>query len=230
MTTTHLPLLFLSGAGLPGWIWDEVRATLPEEHPSHVAEYRHRASASLDDYAAEVLAEAPWPRFVVVAHSIGGTVGAQMASQAPDRLAGFLGISAAIPRAGQSFLGALPFPQRHMIGAVMRVAGTRPPAKMIRSGLAHGVEPEVAERLVQEFAPESQALYRDPTAPRAFPALRGYVQTTDDRELPIGLQQRSASTLGAPALRTIGTGHLPMLEAPGPLSALLMELLASGER
>lgn len=227
-TNSSLPVLFLSGAGLPAWIWDELRAALPDARPSAVADYPRRPDTSLDDYAAQVLAEAPWPRFVVVAHSLGGVVATQMAGQAPERLAGLLAISAVIPPPGRSFLGAMPFPQRLVVGAAMRVMGTRPPAKMIRAGVARGLEPAVQERLVREFAPESQAVYRDPTGPRSFPALRGYVRTTADRELPEVLQRRFEGALEGSWSRTIASGHLPMLEAPETLAALVGEFLEGG--
>lgn len=216
------PLLFLGGAGLPAWIWDDVRAALPDGQETSVATYPR--AGSLRDYATEVLAGAP-ERFVVVAHSVGGVVGTQLVAQAPDRVEGFVGVAASIPRAGQSFLGALPFPNRLVVGAVMRLAGTRPPAKVIRSGLASDLDDEQAARIVKEFTPESQRLYRDPVGERRFPELRGYVQTTNDKELPAALQAGYAATLGSDSVRSLPTGHLPMLADPGALATALRELL-----
>ncbi|WP_350279790.1 alpha/beta hydrolase [Kribbella sp. HUAS MG21] len=214
------PLLFLSGAGLPAWIWDDVRAAFPVE--TSVAAYPR--TGSLDDYATKVLAEAP-ERFVVVAHSIGGVIGAQLVARAPERVAGFVGVAASIPRPGQSFLEALPFPNRLVVGTVMRLAGTRPPAKVIRAGLASDLDDEQAARIVKEFEPESPRLYRDPVGDRRFPELRGYVQTTADKELPTTLQSVFARTLGATSILSVPTGHLPMLANPDALTTALRQLL-----
>src|SRR5688500_15334014 len=141
------PLLFLSGAGLPAWIWDDVRAALPT---STVAAYP--STGSLRDYATKVLDEAP-ERFTIVAHSIGGVIAGQLVAQAPDRVDGLLAVAASIPRAGQSFLTALPFPQKLIVRAVIRLAGTKPPEKAIRAGLAAGLEGSLVDRIVGEFSP-----------------------------------------------------------------------------
>jgi len=49
---------------------------------------------------------------------------------------------------------------------------------------------------------------------------RRHVVTTDDRELPVALQETSAVELGAEPTR-LATGHLPMLQKPAELVALL---------
>jgi len=221
MTT---PLLILSGAGLPAWIWDDVRAALPADQATSVASYP--GTGSLRDYVGKVLAEAP-ERFIVVAHSIGGVIGSQLVADAPDRVEGFIGVAASIPKPGQSFVGALPFPNKLIVSAIMRLAGTRPPAKAIRSGLASDLDDEQAARIVKEFSPESQQLYRDPVGDRRFPALRGYVQTTNDKELPPALQATYAATLHATSVQSLQTGHLPMLAAPDALAAAVQGFLGA---
>jgi hypothetical protein len=66
---TSTPVLLLGGAGLPAWIWDDVRAALAVE--SAAAPRPPAPDASLDDYARAALGAAPGERFVVVAHSSG---------------------------------------------------------------------------------------------------------------------------------------------------------------
>ena len=125
------PVLFLSGAGLPAWIWDEVRSALPGD--SVVAAYP-KGTASLRDYAEAVLTQAPEGGFTVVAHSAGGVVAGELVALAPDRVGGVLGVAASVPAAGTSFLGALPFPQRHVVGLIMRLAEpARPPRQFGRA-------------------------------------------------------------------------------------------------
>ncbi|MFJ4653212.1 alpha/beta fold hydrolase [Nocardia sp. NPDC088792] len=218
------PILFLSGAGLPAWIWDEVRACLPVE--SVVAAYPKRVDATLRDYVDTALTQAPDGVFTIVAHSIGGVVASEIAATAPERIDRLLGIAASFPAAGTSFLAALPAPQRIFTGLIMRLAGTRPPEKAIRSVLCAGLEEDDIARVVADFEPESQRLYRDRVSPRTFPTRTGYVETTADPQLPAMLQRKSTAELGTGFYREMPTGHLPMLQAPASLTALVEEFIA----
>lgn len=214
------PILFLSGAGLPVWIWDEVRADLPVE--SVVATYPKRADARLGDCVSAVSAQAPQGSFTIVAHSLGGVVASQLAATAPERVTGLLGISAAFPAVGASFLAASAL-QRVVLGLVMRVAGTRPPERAIRSVLCAGLGESDTARIVADFEPESQHLYRDKVSTRAFPEHTGYVVTTEDPMFRAATQFRHAAELGPGFRRELPTGHLPMLQNPASLTELIQE-------
>ena len=217
------PILFLSGAGLTAWIWDEVGSGLSAE--TRVAP-RPPADASLDTYVDHALAAADgWDTFDVVAHSVGGVVGAALLARAPERVTGFLAVSACIPEPGGSFLASLPFPQRRVLGLVTRIVGTKPPAKAIRSGVCSGVSTELADRIVAGFEPESRRLYADPVPARSFPDRSAYLLTTQDREFTPALQETYAGQLGAPVER-VETGHLPMLEKPDAVAAVIGRVLA----
>ncbi|WP_418058867.1 alpha/beta fold hydrolase [Pimelobacter simplex] len=212
------PVLFLSGSGLPTWIWDEVRAGLP------VSAVAHRPSSPGADptaYAAAALAAVDWPRFTVVAHSVGGVVAQAVLAAAPERVTGVLGVAAVWPGPGRSFAGALPAPQRWVLPLIMRLAGTRPPEKQLRAGLGAGLPEATVDRLVAAFTPESRALFVTPAppVPEGWSGLRGYVRTTSDRDVPTALQDRSAEALGATFVRELATGHLPMLSDPAGLRA-----------
>lgn len=211
-------LLLVSGAGLPRWIWDEVVDGLP----ATVASRPTSAAASLADHAREALASAPPGPLTVVAHSAGGVVAAALTELAPERISAVLAVSAVIPRPGRSFVGSMPFPNRLVLSTAMRLAGTRPPAGAIRKVLASGVDEATAARLVEEFAPESQRYYRDRVNP-VWPARRGYVTTTGDRELPASLQQQYVADLEPAYERRIGSGPVPMLEQSEELRAAIAD-------
>lgn len=228
MPSPTTPFLLVGGAGLPPWAWDDVRAALPAGRPTAVADRPAADGArTLEDYATVALDAAPWRHLVVVAHSIGGVIATRMVQQAPDRVLGVVGIAASFPEAGRSFFGALPFPQRLVVPAITRVLGTRPPASMLRKGLGRGLERAVAERLVTDFAPESQALYRDRVGRVSFPPTRGYLRTSDDPDFPLPLQDRYAAQLGAERVETLPTGHLPMLADPAGTARALERLVAT---
>jgi pimeloyl-ACP methyl ester carboxylesterase len=220
------PVLLLSGAGLPVWIWDQVREELAASHRTAVAERPDQDRASLSEYAAAALASAPWDRFAVVAHSSGGMVAAEIVSGAPDRLSAFLGVSAVVPAPGRSFVASMPLLQRPVLSLAMRLGGTRPPDAAIRRGVAGRVDTKTADRIVADFMPESVRLYRDTTRGR-FPERRGYLCTTRDAEFAVSLQQRFARTLDPAWTDSVDTGHLPMLEAPSALAQRIENFLSN---
>ena len=217
MTT---PVVFLSGAGLPSWIWDDVRSRLAA--PSSVATYA-KGRASLREIVEGVVAQLPAEPCHLVAHSIGGTVAAGVVAVAPERLAALTAVCAIVPEPGRSFASALPAPQRYVMSAMVRLLGTRPPASVLRSQLAGGLPDDVADRVVAGFEPESRRLYLDrlPAQPAAsWPADATYLVTTEDHEFPVALQERYAAV---PAARTshVPAGHLPMLSHPDAVAELV---------
>lgn len=225
MTDPRHPILFLSGAGLAPWIWDEVRDQLTAD--SGVAQRPPgHSDASLLAYAEAALEAAPPGDFAVVAHSSGGVVGAEVARLAPSRVTAFLAISAVIPAAGGSFVSAMPAPNRWVLATATRLAGTRPPAKAIRRGLGDGLGDEVTERIVTEFEPESVGLYLDRTGDHVWAGRRGFLLTTQDKELSPGLQRRFARQLGADWVEEVATGHLPMLQDPKATADAIDRFLA----
>lgn len=225
MNTSHPSILFLGGAGLPAWIWDDVRRRLSGSHETRVAPRPVRSGAGVRDYADAAIGSMAADRFVVVAHSAGGVVGAEVMRLAPERVAGFLGVCAVVPQAGGSFITAMPVPNRWMLSAVMRLAGTRPPESAIRKILTHGLDDHVTDRLIADFNPEPQGYYRERIGEQSWKGMRGYAATTNDRELPAALQRQFAANLGVGWQHELSTGHLPMLENPEALTATITTFL-----
>ncbi|WP_127505867.1 alpha/beta fold hydrolase [Actinoplanes solisilvae] len=226
------PILFLSGAGLAAWIWDDVRRDLAGSRQTLVAVRPTNDRARLADYARAAVDSAPPGRFAIVAHSSGGVIGSEIVRQTPDRVSAFLALTAVIPSPGESFLSAMPRPTRWLLNAAMRLAGTRPPDSAVRRGIAHGLNERVADHIVTDFTPESPHLYRDRTTPGEWTAPRGYLHTTKDRELPIALQRQCAKNLGTAWQDELNTGHLPMLEdhrsVAGSITRFLNHALLAG--
>ena len=193
-------------------MWDEVRARIPDR-PTYVGPRPPGADVSLADHANAALDEVETERFVIVAHSAGGMVATKLLELQPDRVAGLLGLTCVVPTPGASFIGSMPFPNRVILGLVMRVLGTRPPKKALRAQAAGLPEP-VVEALVSDFVPESQRYYRDSVQGTVAPAHRGYVCTTSEDERSQQLQRSFASRLGIERPEELATGHLPMLEDP----------------
>lgn len=215
MTT---PVLFLSGAGLPAWVWDEVRAALPGE--SAVATYP-KGSTSLTDVAQGVADQvAEWPTCHLVAHSLGGAVAAAMLGRPSHRVSAVTAVCAVVPRPGSSFTGSLALPQRLVLPLVMRLLGTKPPDSAIRSAMGAGLPAATADRLVADFDAESRRLYTDRVGPEVrWPDDTAYLLTTED-DLAVPLQERYAAELSTAPTR-VAAGHLPMLTHPSEVTDLV---------
>lgn len=226
MTNSDMTFLFLSGAGLPSWIWDDVRAQLPDRDFSVVGPRPTASRASVRDYADAAVRELPDAGpVVVVAHSVGGVVAGHVAARLGDRVRGVIAVSAVVPGPGSSFLAALPWPQRVIVDVVMRLAGTRPPASAVRAGVAAGLSKELTERIVADVVAESPRLFRDGAAELTASTAR-YILTEHDRELSPKSQRLHARTLGRPIV-TLPTGHLPMLEAPEAVAEVIVDVAAA---
>ena len=222
------------GAGLGGWIWRDlaplVRApTLAVEFPGRDRDLRARQALGLQEYAAHVhrqIVEWDVDRVVIAAHSLGGVVGQSVAPQVNERLAGFMAISAVIPRARGSFVSCFPWPKRVLLNVVLRTVGTKPPESAIRKGLANDLSPELAAEVVDRFTPESRRVYFDPT-PGAVPDVpRLYVKSRKDKELDGAFQDRMIANLGSSRVVTLDSGHLTMLSHPPELADVLNQFVS----
>jgi pimeloyl-ACP methyl ester carboxylesterase len=222
MADGNTAFVLVPGAGLGGWIWRDVAPLL--DAPAVAVDYAGdgvpRAGLDMNDYVAAVTTQAASTganRLIVVGHSIGGLVALEAAARLGGRVAGFIGVAAAVPLAGRSFVDALPLPQRLVMRALLRVAGTKPPESAIRSGLAGGLNDEVASEVVRRFQPESRALYFTRRGASPPPVRRLYIRTKDDREFNHAMQVRMSANLGSEVVAMDG-GHLPMLAQPQELA------------
>jgi pimeloyl-ACP methyl ester carboxylesterase len=232
--TGQIGLVFVPGAGLGGWIWEAMEPRLEFTHL--FAEFPGREDADkgtedlrLEDYARHLRNQVDafrTDRLAIVAHSLGGLVALKLAAGLSSRLVGFVGVGAAVPRDGGSFVSSLPFAKRAMTTVLMRLAGTRPPESAIRRGLCSDLPASRTDEVVRRFVPESRAVYVERADAPVPDVPRMYVRLTADKEFGLPLQGVMAGNLGAAEVREIDSGHLPMLSNPDELAALLNEFAA----
>lgn len=226
-------VVFVHGAGLGAWIWADVASsldvpTLAVTFPSEDEREDRLSTLGLQDYVESVrrqIEEWPVERSTVVAHSIGGIVGLDASRLLPDRIEGFVGVSAAIPEPGGSFLSCYPVHRRLVQRVVMGLAGTKPPDSAIRTSLCNGLSDAQADRVVEQFRPESRRLYTDESTAEIPDVPSLYVKTTDDNELSLSMQESMVATLRPDDVTAIDAGHLPMLSHPDGLADALNEFI-----
>ena len=221
--------ILLPGSGLGSWIWAKVAPDLDQvvtiDYPAEA-----RTGWGLTDYARHVITQidaAEADRVTLVGHSIGTVVALETAALLGERVDGLLSIAGVVPAPGGSFFSAFPLPQRAIVSTMVRLLGTRPPEGMLRKGLCAGLDEAAADDIIDRFAPESQRLFRDAPRQPAAVFARGYVHTTRDQEIPPALQQRFGERLDAGFRAEVESGHLPMLETPSRLVAVIRDFLAT---
>ncbi|CAH1221811.1 2-succinyl-6-hydroxy-2, 4-cyclohexadiene-1-carboxylate synthase [Paenibacillus plantiphilus] len=235
-TSEAVGFVMLHGAGLGAWIWQDTVSRM--EHPVLAIDLPGRGKhantltkeLTFQQYVEAVLAEVDSfnPRkLILVCHSISGLIGLEIASLRKDRIVGFIAVGAAIPSGNGSFLSCIPGMQRAFLSVMLAVAGTKPPASAIRSGLCSDLDDHLAARVVERFVPESRKIYTEKLTRRGTPHNALYVLLKQDRQFQPSLQKRMAENLQASETAELDSGHLPMLSKPEELAQICKQYAES---
>ncbi len=230
---SKIGIIFIHGAGLGGWIWDNVvkNISVPYACADYTALERSTNKATLAEYVAVVNKQVEAlnvQRVIVVAHSVGGVVGNELSGVLGEKLAAYIGVSAAIPKPGGNFVSTLPFPQKLIMPIILKLAGTKPPESAIRSGLGDGLTASQTDAIVAKFQQESVHLYTDKTSPGPMPNVPAlYIRTTSDKEFPLSVQNESAARLVGAKVYDVNSGHMPMLSNADIVAAQINGVAAS---
>lgn len=226
-------LVLLSGAGLNPNIWNALiremdvpclaikypgRDESETDKPSFkFQEYVETAALQIDEWGKE--------RFIIVGHSIGACVGLTVANKFTGRVKGFVAIGSIIPKPGRSFASALPFPQNLVMPVVLRIFGTKPPVKSIKRELCNDLSAGIAETIINDFTPESRALFTSKINYELPNAKRLYIELANDQSIPLNIQKRMAISLKAHKVCSMDSGHLPMVSKPAELAKVLSDFM-----
>jgi pimeloyl-ACP methyl ester carboxylesterase len=227
-------IIFIHGAGLNSSIWNSLKnelnvPVLAVDFPNRKSDSNENNKLSFTDYintTANQIKSWNQDNFIIVAHSIGALVGLKMANQFEDRLKGFIAISSVIPKNGNSFVSSLPFPNKLIMPLVLKFFGTKPPVKNIENGLCNDLTAEQTRNIVTAFTPESKALYMTKINYDLPNVNRLYIKLTNDKSMPLSLQDNMAKNLNADKVAEIDSGHLPMINRTNQITQILSDFIS----
>jgi pimeloyl-ACP methyl ester carboxylesterase len=234
--------LFVHGAWHGGWCWQRVapllagagHRVLTPDLPGHGADPMPVSARPWERYVPSLLAvvDAQREPVILVGHSSGGMLISEVARQRPEKsavlvyLAAFLLPRGATPEevmdegSGSLLTEAL---------TIDREAGTtmvRP--AMAREVFYHDCPSHVAAWAASQLRPEpliprgegasANSASADITVPRV------YIETTQDRALPIAVQRRMVAAMPCDAVFTLETSHSPFLSQPERLADILARI------
>jgi len=227
----NIGIVFIHGAGLNGSIWNDLikEINIPSlviDFPNKNIDGKAIGILTFDDYvsaAANQIKNRKKEHFIIVAHSIGAFVGLKVANHFKNELKGFVAVGSVIPKTGNSFVSSLPFPQKLIMPIILSLFGTKPPQKSIESELCNGLTAEQTLKIVNEFTPESKALYLTKINFNLPDTNRLYIKLKNDKTMPGTLQDKMAKNLKANKIIAIDSGHLPMMSKAKQLAEILSD-------
>ena len=235
--------LLVHGSWHGAWVWDRVAPILTgaghdvvaPNLPGRADDRRAPATITLLDHVNRIVdAMGPPVRrpTIVVGHSFGGFVISHVAERVPASVdlliyvAGFL-----VPR-GRTVLEIA-----RSVPSSIPYLEVDEPAGLVRVRIAAAAEafyadcaPDDASAAVARLVPEALTPRRTPASlsDAAFGAARrAYVETLDDRAIPIGLQRQMQADLPCDEVASLPCGHSPFLSMPDRLAETLLRLGAS---
>lgn len=231
--------VLVHGSWHGAWVWDRVAPFLAAaghrveapDLPGRGGDPRPPAAISLDDHVDRVvdalsLLDGP---AVVVGHSFGGFVISHVAERAPDRVGLLVYLAAFLLRNGETVLEVVrSVPPAAPYLDVREDAGlilVRPDAA--RHVFYDDCSTEDADRATARLVPEALAPRRTPariTDERFGRVPRVYLETVEDRALPIAAQRRMQAALPCREVVSLPSGHSPFLSIHRTLGEHLVRL------
>ncbi|MCC5931364.1 MAG: alpha/beta hydrolase [Cyclobacteriaceae bacterium] len=229
----NIGIVLIHGAGLNSSIWVDLIGKinfpcLSIDFPNKKTDERSTDKVTFDDYvnaATDQIKHWNKSHFIIVAHSIGACVGLKVASNFKNELKGFVAIGSVIPKSGNSFISSLPFPQKLIMPIILRLLGTKPTKKAIENELCNDLTTEQTFRIVNEYTPESKALYLTKINFSLPDTHRLYIKLKNDNAMPGNLQDKMAVNLNANKIIAIDSGHLPMISQAEQLAEILSDFI-----
>lgn len=235
-------VVLVHGAWQGGWVWDSIVPQLAEagidalavDLPGSAPDVERRETVTFADRidCLRQIVEGIEAPVYVVGHGGGGLAASQIAEVMPERIAGLVYVAGMMLPDGMSFAqlaaaccdeepsAAGVRPKLELSDGLSRV----PPAAAIET-FYHDCDPREAAAAAARLTPQSNAA-RDVapriTAERFGSVPRVYIETLKDRAIMPFVQRRMQVLVPGAVVRSLDTGHAPMLADPEALADILL--------
>ncbi|HPD91982.1 MAG TPA: alpha/beta fold hydrolase [Pararhodobacter sp.] len=172
------------------------------------------------------------PPAMLVGHSMGGMVVAQVASRQPGHVTKAVFVTALLPRDGESLLGLIRQQDAPGVQAAVRpgpVPGTTVLDPSAAAALFPEATPKLAAAAMAAMSPQSNKAQMDPVqiAPGFARVPRAYVFCSQDLVVVPALQRQMVAATPCEATVTMDCGHVPQLTRAQDLAEILLGFAAA---
>ena len=234
--------LLVHGGWHGGWCWQRVapllaatgHRVLTPDLPGHGADPMPVSARPWERYVPSLLdvVDAQREPTILVGHSSGGMLISEVARRRPDHIAALVYLAAfLLPRGATP--GDVMDEER---GSLLTEALTIDPAagmtavrpEMAREVFYHDCPAAVAAWAASQLRPEPMIPHGeaplDAPSPGDIAVPRVYIETTEDRALPIAVQRRMHAAMPCDVVFTLETSHSPFLSQPERLADILARI------
>jgi pimeloyl-ACP methyl ester carboxylesterase len=232
-----MTLLLVHGGGFSGSCWDRtvqhLRApAIAVDLPGRGTSPGDLAAASLDDFAAKVVAEIETRDLdgvVLVGHSLAGMTLPLVVGRVPERLAGVVFVSCCVPEHGRSTLDYLDRAEVHDVVERSRSSERTPEpldADTATAIFCNDMDGATTSYTLSIMCPEALGVIQEPIdlSGMAAPVPRAWIRLTNDQILTPAMQDSSIAHLGETTVIDLDAGHMAMISQPRQLAAILDRL------
>ncbi|HEY0373115.1 MAG TPA: alpha/beta hydrolase [Thermoanaerobaculia bacterium] len=217
-------LLLLHGAGLGAWIWDRVVPHLLL--PALALDLPGRGDGTpLNDVTLEqsiqLVVDHLGNDTAIVGHSFSAMIALAAATRKRAQVIAFGGVT---PETGRNFMSIVPFPQRLLVGLMLRRAknGIALPQGLVRKQYCNDLDRETTELVMRNLTREAPHLYLDPV--EWSPHAPAYVKLLRDASASRKEQDKMIARMHASRVESLRAGHLAMLAQPQETAVVLNRL------
>lgn len=169
---------------------------------------------------------------ILVGHSMGGIVIAQVAARRPEMVTKAVFVAALLPRDGESLLDLIRQQDAPGVQGAVR-SGPEKGTTVLDPGAAATLFPDAtpkqAAQAMAQMGPQSNRAQLDKAVigPGFDRVPRAYVLCTEDRVVTPPLQRRMIAATPCEAVFEMACGHVPQLTQPAALAEILNGLAAA---